>query len=443
VLILDIFLVLIAIYLLYSIYSRNAYVLLLFIIFIFSSVWRLIGAFLIDFWGPVYADELFKYVGGSRGVYFFISILSFIMVLVFIKLRFREKDKSLLKSAFVSKTIFVKFAGVKLENWVLCFLLLLHFSVLIETIKIGQFPLLSGLPRWRYVLEYAGPITKHVMGFFVTLNAFLHGYLYIFFKYKYESKIALRLVILSIIMQEFIFFAQGNKFTTPFFSLLWTFSIISIVFLKKNRYRLKDLMKPLFIIFCIGVIFAGTLYRVYIVNRGYTSTYLKKFLYHRLFIAPNQLNYDAIDRAVFKGENDLTESFDLIFVNRLPMGANPSINYLMYKARGPEVLNIECGFTDAYPGILFELGGGLIGGLILEIIFAIIYVFSMYKMIFFVALGRLIPATFFFFIAQAGTQINYQGQFPTYRFIIKLALVSILYFISIRNRRCINCYVEK
>ncbi len=414
-------------------YNRQAYVLVLFIVFLFSSIWRLIGTVIIDFYGPFYSDELFKYIGGSNGFYTLISFLLFFIVLCAILWRFGKREKRILEEALNTPPYIVKIKGILLECWLLWLLIALYAAVLIETVKIGEFPLISGLERWRYFREFAGPLTKYVFSTIISTTAFLHGYLYVFFKFKYPNKFYLRLVWVAIILQQVIFFAQGNKFTTPFFTLLFTLSVASIAFLRKERRSFLSLFKPLMVVLIVGVVFSSALYRVYMVNRGYSFSYLKYFLFHRLFIAPNQLNYDAADRVFFKKDEHKLEAIDKVLINKLPMDANPSVNYLMYKSRGPEVLNIQCGFTDAYPGILIEMFGRF-WVFAVVLLGAIFYVWSGYKMISYVALGHLFYAIFFFFIFYAFSMLYYQGQFPTLRLFIKLLLVIIAYSIVKKYR---------
>ena len=407
-----------------KLYKKSSYVLVLFSIFFITSIWRLSGAFLIDFQDPVYSEELHKYVGGSYGAYVSILLSFFVIVLLAIYLIFDKKKKYALSQILHIKNTPLKINGIQVEYIILLFLFVLYASVIIETIIIGKYPLLDGIPRWQYGRHIAGPIVKTIFPYFIGLGAFLHGYLYIFFKYKQNNSFNVKLVILLIIMQGFIFIAHGNKFTTPLFTLLITLSVISVGLVYKNKQRINITKVVLGIVFILSLSVI-LMYKLYIIERGYSDEYLLHFLYGRIFVAPNQLNYDAIQRVVFDDISGHLDAFYYLFIDKLPMDSNPSVNYLMFKSLGPSVLMLDTSFTDAYPGVTIELIG-IVGSLVFSVILALIYALSAYNMLYYTAMGRVFESTLFFFVFQASMQYHNQGQFFTILLFVKLLIVYML-----------------
>jgi hypothetical protein len=403
-------------------YFRAKYIFILFSVFFVTSIWRLIGAYQIDFTESIESVELGSEVGGTYGLYAAIMSMFFLIALFVINVYFSRRRTGFLIEALRRNSIPLKVNGIQVEYIFIIILLVVYISVIFETVNIGIYPLIDNIPRWQYSREIAGVLTKNIFLYFVGFGAFLHGYLYVFFTQKKRCNSCKNIVFLLIVMQQFIFISQGNKFTTPFFVLLITFSIISISYIKKsNKWSALNSLKTYLIVTLLLLFFIFLMYVVFIINRGYSNEYLIDFLYQRVFIAPNQLNFDAVQRA-FTLPSEHIMAFYYLFVDKLPMDSNPSVNYLMFKSIGSSVLTINTSFTDAYPGVFIELGG-VVGGGVLAIVFAVIYVLSAYRMMLYVALGELLPATFFFFIFQASMQLHNQGQFPTILLFVKLFIV--------------------
>jgi hypothetical protein len=287
-----------------------------------------------------------------------------------------------------------------------------------------------------YDREKAGFFLKYIGVYLAGPLCWLTGYAWYIAltkKKKRYANAALCLLFACIIF----FLLIGNKFTTPLYATANFMLSASAFLLMDNKIKLMKIRVLKFVVFALLLLtmLTGTMYKVYFIDRGYKLEYFLAFLEQRVLIAPSQLVWSAYERIFSQSGWTPLEAFQLTIFDPLPMDANPSVNYLMYQELGPCVVNYAAGFTDAYPGIVFELFGPYMTFPILCVM-GFVYAYTLYRLVKYTAQQKFMPASLFFFVVQALTMFFVQGQLlflTSSKFYCKIAIVYLLMqFISRR-----------
>jgi hypothetical protein len=331
---------------------------------------------------------------------------------------------------------------IEIEKLIIFFSSIIIFLVYIELIIKGNIPFFTGEPRWIY--------SRHVAGFIFKIFVFIMGPLnwslgYAWYSSLVKEKKIMSNAIIYLFLAEIIYLVlAGNKFTTPIYQMaIFMLSPSAILFRKNISIWINRQKKKIMIIFLlITCVLTGAMYKKYFVERAYSMKYFFSFFKQRVLIAPAQLSWSSFERIFICNEYDPMESIYLTVVNPLPMDANPSVNYLMYRTLGPKVLEMETGYTDAYPGIVVEIFGRYFS-VILLVFISFLFAKVAYNLVSFTIRLRYFYALLFFFFTQALLMFFVQGQLlflTSYRFYTKVLFVLILQFFSRTHIKSLNRY---
>ncbi len=399
-------------------------------LFLFTSLWRFTGSVYMDFGGPIESWELSRAIGGHHGWFSTVCLFSYLLVLIPLLVVFSRKRIDLLNQwQQRSSANVTHINGIRIETFIACIMGSILLLLYIELFMIGDIPFFSGTERWLYSREKAGLISKFLGVYLTGPLCWLTGYAWYLAIIKKRKKLAG--IILFLLFACIVYFLLlGNKFSTPLYAAASFLLSAGTIFLTKTEKKL--IQKRIVQIIVLGLVLFGmlfgTMYKVYFIDRGYKLKYFYAFFEQRALIAPSQLVWSAYERIFSQSDYRPLETIDLAIIHPLPLDSNPAVNYLMYRELGPSVFNMKTGFTDAYPGIVFELFGPYLA---FPAIFLLGFAFasSLYRLAKYTVQQKVMPATLYFFLVQAFTMFFAQGQLlflTSLRFYIKIAAVYLI-----------------
>ncbi len=340
---------------------------------------RIVSLSYIDFWGPVYAEQLYIYVGGSGASMPFLAlaVMLFLFALVVVFRPYNIRNKLIYSfivnpyAVYLSKAFFI-FSVV--------FIALLYADMF----RRGVIPLLVGMERYDYASLYAGPLHHLVIqhGFLI---ASLWGAFFVyprltgnFFAYKFAAFLLPLLIYLLL---------TGNRFSAFFHFIAFFLLPVSSVYLLKSIYRLPSLPpKKSFIkkvIECKAtrwISYAGVICMIYFAIFN-SLTQVRKYdepeekLRQRVLIQPAELWWVTWDRLIQKDDWTPGYAWNFMFVKPFDDNRNTGIQYLMVKAlkggRAEEILSLGGQYAGGYPEVFFELLGPY-GALLIALLLCLI-----------------------------------------------------------------------
>jgi hypothetical protein len=343
--------------------NRVAFVAGFFILF--SLGYRILDVVYVDLFGPIYAVELDRYVGGNLATPMFVlSCLAFLLPLWF----FYRPAALELKLGAGPISRLPLYASIR--RWT--FLLLAAFIgiVYLDMLRKGTIPLLVGMDRLEYNL-IAGVLHNPLYSLSFLL-AFTLGTFTVLPRLQ-GGRYDLRFAMLFLVMLAY-WILTGNRFSvfyrdTSFFVLPFAAVFAMERYGRLARITRRDAWSALLsfrVIVPIVVILStitvvGLLINSYYDVRGYADPVY--MIGQRTFVQPIQLwdaTWSTLDfDQVFNFNANASE---FLFRNPIEAGSNTSIQYLMVKELGyfraaSLLLNARQQYAGGYPEILFELFG--------------------------------------------------------------------------------------
>lgn len=353
---------------------------------LFGLSYRIVDIFYLDVWGPVYAIELERYVGGNGSApVFILSSLAFIVPLWFLFSKSKlTKGVDYLRHQtfyheFISKMFF--------------YVILILLSILyVDMLRIGTVPLFAGVDRLAYE-KIAGILHGPAYEF----NFLISGAcgIFAFLPRLYGSKFGLRFIVLLIVLMGY-WGLTGHRFSAFFVSLSFFFipfgAIIALnragLLVRRNSDSVWDslvsakLLLPIFLVFGSTAI-TGLLINSYYDVRGYSDPLF--MIQQRVLIQPVQIWASTWDSIRFGLADSLNWSvINHVLINPENPDGNTSIQYLMERElgyfRANELLQADQQYAGGYPEIFFLMFGVWVGVPLL-ILYGIIASFSLFLII--------------------------------------------------------------
>jgi len=427
---------------LYQFAKKKKFILFAFGTFFFTSIWRILSSYYVDYNGPHFTWELKRNIGGSGGSFLFLNIFSFLIIILLINYFFQNTDiKLLIEKKRTSVLNITKIFNINVDHFLLVLVCFITLGIFVELLIKGDIPFFTGTPRWMY---QGGFLYTKVYQKIFTLLFWILGYIY--YGYKTTNKNKLSFLTFFLLIANFLFLLLvGNKFTTPFYHLLY-FTLSYCCLYIVNDTKINKSFKRFILVglsFFIFMVYA--MYKEFIIVRGYELTYLLEFLEQRILIFPSQLNWSAYDRIYIYGQSSPVDAIYNTLINPAFKIANPSVIYLMYLDIGPSIFNYLTSYTDAYPGIILELGGPVLW-IIPSILMGMLYVYSI-KYLLVNTIQRKFPnALFFFIISQAMIMYHAQGQLiflASWKFLTKILISLLLINYTIKSNKISEVYFFK
>lgn len=358
-----------------GIYAKRkaAFVAAFFLIFPFTT--RMIDVMYIDLFGPVFASELGRYIGGgSAAPIFAYAACAFLLPLLVL---FRDTGgvgpapalrawlpyhSSITRIAFVAAAVLVA-------------------SLYGNMAMTGTVPLLVGMDRLEYNL-IAGDFHNSVYGFNFLVN-FLLGAMTVLprlngrdFDLRFSLLFGLLLLYWVLTGNRFsVFFVQFSFYFMPFAAVILARASGVIGPLGPNSALQRFLASRALKLFgvaiavaCVGGLVVNSYYNV----RGYRDPIQQ--IEERILVQPVELWLATWEQVSFKDKRELIskEAIDGLFVNPIDATKNTTIQYLMTKElgyfRSAELHRIGQQYNGGYPEIHFEIFNPWLALLILPLV---------------------------------------------------------------------------
>lgn len=326
---------------------------------------RIVALTYIDLYGPVYAEQLDREIGGTGSSMPLLatSVLLFILALAFI---FRPAILRRLLDLPLAPHPRAVLAGRLAFIACTLFIVLLYADLLMR----GVIPLFDQMERYDYATDHAGPF--HLM-------LFEYGFLFAtvlgtFFVYPRLIGRGFDLRFMFLLFSLFGYFIlTGHRFSAFYGFSCFFFLPLSALFFLKNVNALPSFSgqqtlaqrlltrKSSWIFACaaMAIMLSGVIFNSLTNVRNYENPEEK--LVQRVLIQPAELWWVTWDSMFNEGEETQELAWELMFSDPLASNRNTGIQYLMVKALGynrtQELLNLGSQYAGGYPEVLFELVG--------------------------------------------------------------------------------------
>jgi hypothetical protein len=329
---------------------------------VYSFTYRMLDIVYLDLWGPVYAIELERHVGGNGAAAMFV----FAALCFFVPLALIASQKRIL--AGIESTVADNPYLDGLQRGALIVSAVLIGFLYLDMLRIGTIPLFVGMDR----LEY-NPISgllhsrayelqfliSAILGSFTVLPRLRGGR----FSLSFTMLFLLLIMYWALTGNRFgAILVTGSYFALPFAAVL--------AMQQKGILRANETSNPwgafvsLKVLGPIAVFVAAVTVTGLVVNSYYSVRNYADPVYHmtqRVLVQPVQTWATAWDRTnTERGMNP--RAIDLVIFNPPPeAGGNPSMRYIMeYELgyfRANALLSIGQQYAGGYPEIFFEIFG--------------------------------------------------------------------------------------
>jgi len=330
---------------------------------IFVLIFRIISITYIDFFGPVYAAQLYRHIGGigSPMPFLALSVLTFLLALSII---FRPKK---LQQVLALPLVSPPYAMLGSKIFFL-FLSIFTFLLYADMVWIGHIPFVEKMERYDYARLYAGSL-HHII---IDYGFLLAGMLGTFFIYPRLTGRGYHYRYIAILSFFFCYFALSGHRFSAFYSHVCFFGLpYAAACMLKERRELPPLPHSrtqrimgrkstwLIIVLAVFAMLCLVIFNSMVRVRGYDDPV--GMLVQRILIQPGELWWVTWDR-LFQYWNWTPDlAWELMFKNPFDTTRNSTIQYLMIKAIGYErataVLALGSQYAGGYPEVLFELFG--------------------------------------------------------------------------------------
>jgi hypothetical protein len=336
---------------------------------LFTLAWRTAATLYIDLFGPVYAEQLARYVGpggvAALHVTIYIVILGMLnlmlseRVLLFFAGRRSEPRPPAATGFTLGDAYFV--AGA-------LFIGALYFDLL----RIGVVPLLQNMERFVYTNDHSGVFHQFLIKY-GNLFCFQLGVAFAYSQIV-TGRAQLRFVWLLVALFAYgfltgnrfsIFYSFGSFFIAPYAATMigarmrataGRRSVLATVGGWLSRREIRATLLTL----VVAVAFAAYgLYHSHVNVRAYAGQEAVDKFVQRLLVQPSELGWTSFERVFIKGQRTPEQAFDFVFLGGIDPERNTSVQYLMLKTVDLDVVYTHIGggfqFAGGFPEIFFEV----------------------------------------------------------------------------------------
>lgn len=339
--------------------NRAAFVAGFFILF--TITYRIVDVLFLDVFGPTYATELGRYVGGNTATPMFVlACMAFLIPLMIV---FRPSAMRRKLGRQIPNLPY--FAAVR--RWALPVLAAFIGIVYLDMLRLGTIPLLVGMDRIEYYHQ-AGVLHRPLYELSFLLSVVL-GIMTVLPRLQ-GGRFDLRFAILFLSLLAY-WILTGNRFSIFYLDMCYFVLPFATVMAMEKYGKLakvarRDAWSALFssrVVVPIITLFSAVTLTGLVVNsyydvRGYADPAYQ--ITQRVFVQPVQLwdsTWSEVDfDEVVAVRRDVA---DFLFFDPLSATSNTSIQYLMAKEigyfRAAQLIRIGQQYAGGYPEIVFEL----------------------------------------------------------------------------------------
>ncbi|MFK4500876.1 hypothetical protein ABIF86_005167 [Bradyrhizobium japonicum] len=405
----------------------------------FSTVWRLTSVFYIDTFGPVFSEQLERYIGPGLAVLPLVASQALLIAALVVS--FRPQRLRALKigtSGGLAATIPPsRFNLSDLAFWtVLTYVLALWIEMRVR----GPIPLLAGIERFDYTRQYGGPLHQRLiewgpmlafqLGLFMILPAIRGGR----FDLRFPALFGAVLIYLFMVGHRFSsFFAYSSFFIIPIGAFLLREQAVHRSFPRILRY--VSLAAAGLVAFI-----AVALIHSYTVVRGSEIDQLQFKLTQRILVQQGEMWWATYERVFVHGDWNSALAMFKLFVAPFNPASNSTMQFLMELSlpldRTYVLLTQGQTYTGGWPEVLFELGGP-VHGFFLVAASAVLFAEFMFLLTRCIIQERYATCFFLTPILYAATICVVSGMLNSFiqvTFMVKLAAAVLVYVMEDRWR---------
>lgn len=418
--------------------SRSGLVMIAFLVF-FSFVWRLISVFYIDAFGPVFSEELERYVGPGLAALPLVASQALLVLALLVS--FRPQRLRALASGTCGRLATIVPAGrFDLSSVVFWTVLAYVLALWIELRLRGPIPLFAGIERFDYTRQYGGPLHQRLiewgamlafqLGLFMTLPAMRGGR----FDLRFAALFAGVLIYLFVVGHRFSsFYAYSSFFIIPVGALLLREGA--------DHRRLRRILHYFALAAAgLAVLIAVALIHSYTVVRGSEIDLLRFKLTQRILVQQGEMWWATYERVFVHADWNGALAMFKLFVAPFNPSSNSTMQLLMEQAlpldRTYALLTQGQTYTGGWPEVLFEIGGPA-GGFFLVAASAILFAEFMFLLTRCIIEERYATCFFLTPILYAATIYVVSGMVNSFiqlTFVVKLAVAVLVYVMEDRWR---------
>lgn len=343
--------------------SRPGLVMIAFLVF-FAFVWRLISVFYIDTFGPVFSEQLERYVGPGLAALPFVASQALLLAALLVSFR-PHRLRALASGTRGGLAVMLPTGRFDLSNLAFWAVLAYVLGLWIELRLRGPIPLFAGIERFDYTRQYGGPLHQRLiewgamlafqLGLFMTVPAMRGGR----FDLRFAALFGGVLIYLFVVGHRFSsFYAYSSFFIIPVGALLLREDADHRRFPRILRY---------FALAAAGLValIVVALIHSYTVVRGSEIDLLRFKLTQRILVQQGEMWWATYERVFVHGDWNGALAMFKLFVAPFNPSSNSTMQFLMELSlpldRTYALLTQGQTYTGGWPEVLFEVGGPVEG----------------------------------------------------------------------------------
>lgn len=341
-----------------------------------TFVWKMISVVYLDVWGPVFAEQMSREIGGGWAAIPFAAMVMLTLIPAYFILRPAHlRPLYSTSSTFGSATEPSPRGGFTLGDVAL--IGILGFSLLLyaDMVLRGVIPIRDGIERFDYATQYAGSF-HHFLFKYGPLIGLWCG---VFFVYPalHRRNFDWRFLGALVLLLGYAFIT-GHRFSAFYsFSTFFILPLAALFIVKrpnesgqnlaeKNGAERHKVRRSLIALAGVGVVLVViiviALANSYVNVRHFSPDETAQKLVQRIFIQPSELWYATWERVMLLDQWDSAAAYQFMFHDALDPTRNTGIQYLMvlelgYPRTAELVVSLGSQYAGGYPEVLFELLG--------------------------------------------------------------------------------------
>ncbi len=319
--------------------------------------WRVIDVAYIDLAGPIYSEQLGIHVGpGHASALLVLDLIATFAVFALLLPRLEERAEALGNAASFGLTM------DKLRVVLLAVTTLLLVGVYIEVFSRGALPVLSGIERYDYASDHAGPLYRFLFRFGDPLAMYL-GALAVYPVLRGRS--VDRHFVFLLIAMLVVAFLTGHRFSA-FFKFCALFAIaFGTLALKDRGAPAARSSRSLLAVFLAGFLIAlPAILLSYFFTRFDDPAQAWYSIAQRVLVQQGELWWVTHQRVVDENVWALSPVLDGLFVAPLDASRNTTIQFLMEAAIGQDTARLigqNTQYAGGFPEVFHEAFGPSLG----------------------------------------------------------------------------------
>ena len=320
--------------------------------------WRVFDVAYIDLAGPIYSDQLAMHVGpGHASALLVLDLICTFSVFALLLPKLQEQVQAPGAAPRFGMTM------ERLRVVLLPAMTLLLLGVYIEVFARGSLPVLSGIERYDYAADHAGPLYRFLLRFGDPLAMYLGAMaVYPVLRGRNVDRPFIFLLIAMLVVA----FLTGHRFSAFFkFCTLFAIAFGALALKDRSASAVRHSSRSV-----LGVFLAGLLIAVPAILLSYFFTRFDDpaqawhSIAQRTLVQQGELWWVTHQRVVDENVWALSPVLDALFVAPLDASRNTTIQYLMEAAIGQDAARLiaqNTQYAGGFPEVFHEAFGPSLG----------------------------------------------------------------------------------